>query len=153
MLQPGHNGVLCVRQPCHNALQRGTLGYCLGQGEQQQLQREALSSPGCLCPGHCGTVSPWGRCPLALLYALSPELMVLVSVYWEVTRLLGGDLAPHPLGMPWHKAGGRAGHQGLHPLLAPPHSPGPRWCHGEERSPGVTRHWPPLSVTWPSRSL
>jgi len=49
----GHNGVLCVRQRRCSALRRGTLGYCAGQGEQQQLRLVALSSPGCLCPGRC----------------------------------------------------------------------------------------------------
>lgn len=43
----GHNGVLCARQGQHKVPWPGTLGYCPGWGEQQQLWLVALSSPGC----------------------------------------------------------------------------------------------------------
>lgn len=79
VLQRGHNGVLCVSQGRYNAPRRGTLGYCPGWGEQQQLQlaarpAAALSSPGCLCPAPGAYVIP-SSCS-TVLGCLHPALSI-----------------------------------------------------------------------------
>lgn len=96
----GHNGVLCVSQGRYNAPWRGTLGYCPGWGEQQQLQLAALSSPGCLCPAPRAFVAP-PSCSVVLgslrpALSTQPSRWVLVPACWGVRgraskRLASGD--------------------------------------------------------------
>lgn len=126
--QWAHNGVLS----CHPG--QGTLGHCLGQGEQQQLQREALSSQ---AASALLTVPP---CPVLGSHVPSPEPVILVTVTWEVTRLQGDS---------WLLLSLRdavAQSSELRSLGFARFSP--RGC-GAGRSPGVTLHGPPATVTWP----
>lgn len=75
-----------MSQGRYNAPRRGTLGYCPGWGEQQQLQLAALSSPGCLCPAPRAFVAP-PSCSVVLgslrpALSIPTELIVLVPACW-----------------------------------------------------------------------
>lgn len=109
-----------MSQGRYNAPRRGTLGYCPGWGEQQQLQLAALSSPGCLCPSPRAFVAP-PSCSVVLgslhpALSIPTELMVLVPACW------GARGKPAPA-VPYREAASSK----VFGVCAPSRGP---WCRG-----------------------